>query len=280
LRLAVLQEIAVFGLVSLPQLALLHGVSHKTMSRITRPLFDAGRIAILSTPRALLAPPDVSLSPRLLFGSAPNIYQATKSGLALLAEHGLIEPGQYPRSPKGRAGMFLAHELFISDLRIFLLRSAAQHAGHQLETWHQGESAAMVLGLSANPATIRPDAWCVYRLGLNVLVIAWEADRHTERGDKRWDEKVAGYQSLFESGRLKTLTGYQNARVLTVTLSAARRDWIAEHIAKKARPEIAARFWVAERSVLETADLSAPMWRRPQERALVPLLPPSNLQNP
>jgi hypothetical protein len=244
------------------------------MSRLTRPLFDARMIDVVPVLRGMLAPPDTALSPTLLFGSAPNTYRITKSGLKYLAEQGLIELGQIPTPSTGRSGMFISHELFITDIRIAFLRSAATHAGHCLEAWHQGPSATMGLSTPAKPRTLRPDAWACYRLGEQVLIAIFEADRGTERGNRsnRWDEKIAGYQTLFESGRLKEVTGYQNARVLTITLTAARRDWIAEHIAKKASPELVARFWVAERSVLEAADLSIPLWRHAGSSGLVPLL--------
>jgi len=142
--------------------------------------------------------------------------------------------------------------------------------------WRDGEAAAIGLDRERAPLAVRPDAWFVLRLGRAVLVGLVEVDRGTERGDRRWGEKLDAYAALFAGGRLPAVTGYVNARVLVLTPDARRRDALTGLLAERAQETGAAagvgRFWLAERSVLEGAELTAPAWRRPGCDGLCPLV--------
>ena len=63
-----------------------------------------------------------------------------------------------------------------------------------------------------------------------MLVGLVEVDRGTERGDRRWQEKLEAYAALFAGGSLQAATGYRNARILVVTSDARRRDQLAAFI--------------------------------------------------
>ena len=266
---------------SLPQIARLccpaerQDLSEKSARRQMRALFDAGLVDVLPVSRAALASPETPNDASLLYGSAPNVYALAPAGFDALCQVGLWEKPQKGRAkptygPKN--SLFLAHELAVRDVRVWL-EEAARGEGCELEAWHDSEEAAIDLGRTQAPYWVRPDSWFVLRLPKAVLVSLVEVDRGTERGDKHWREKLAAYEALFASGRLPGVTGYTNARVLVVCPDARRRDGLAALIAGLAAPSLAGRFWLAECSVLEQADLSRPAWRQTGSSLLRPLVP-------
>lgn len=282
----------------------------KSARRHLRALFDAGLVDVLPVSRAALAslnePAHALNDARLLFGSAPNVYAPTRAGLRLLYEAGRIDPEirDRPLPAYGpRNGLFLAHELRVRDMRVWLERCVAS-AGAPAETdlrvdrWRDGSEASICLEGSgqartseqrkrisvAAPRRVSPDAWFVLRLGAaGVLVGLVEVDRGTERGTRHWDEKLAGYAALFAGGpsALKVATGYERARLLVVTPDARRRDHLAECVWQRSRealgvPWLAGRFWLAEEGALLAqgrADLAAPLWRQPGGKTLESIVP-------
>jgi len=261
-----------------------------------RVLFDAGLVDVLPVSRAALAgsrEPDAPNDATLLYGSAPNVYAPTRAGLRLLYEAGRIgwETRDRPLPAYGpRNGLFLAHELIVRDVRVWLERGCRRaEAGAAVIVWRDGTEAAIALGDTAG--RLCPDAWVALRLdgqGAALLCLV-EVDRGTERGTRRWDEKLAAYGALFDGDRaaLRAATGYDKARVLVVTPGVVRRDALAAQIKERSRavyerlPWLAGRFWLAEESVLRAegaVTLSAPLWRQPGGPALVPAVPPAPLE--
>ncbi len=270
---------------SLPQIARLccpterRNLSEKSARRQMRALFDAGLVDVLPVSRAALAPSEAPNDASLLYGSAPNVYAPTAAGLDALCKAGLRD-----REPKGRTkpaygpknSLFLAHELAVRDVRVWL-EEVAREGGYALEAWHDGKDAAIDLVRTQAPYQVRPDAWFVLRLGQAVLVGLVEVDRGTERGDRRWGEKLASYEMLFASGQLPNVTGYVNARVLVITPDIRRRDLLAGLIADRNGTDqvmpIATRCWISSMNVLTLPSLSAERWRQPGSSALRPLVP-------
>jgi hypothetical protein len=273
--------LATYGILTVPQLARLEGVSERTMRGHCRTLFDGEVIDTIVVPRAALAAPEDGNDPALAFGSAPGIFVLSPNGRRAAAELG-IEVVARPASRYGpRNGLFLAHELAVRDFAVWLELTARGYPGHRLAAWRDGTGAWIDLGRTGATRQLRPDAWFVYALGARVLVGLVEIDRGTERGlataAGRWKQKLEGYRELYASGRLKATTGYRNARVLAVASSARRRDSLAEFAARHAPGELAARFWVAHAVDLALPGLSRPVWCRPGSDTLVPLLPPELL---
>ena len=282
-------------LLSLPQLARLACPSQKSARRHLRDLFDAGLVDVIATSRvalAALAEPDAPNDETLLYGSAPNLYVPTRAGLHLLFAAGRIDKAVRDRplpayGPKN--SLFLAHELAIRDVRVWLEGATRIDGGaHRVERWEDGAEAVMDVSeeQSRNKGhnqVVRPDAWFVYRLRPDpkrlVLVGLVEADQGTERGLLRWSEKLLAYAALFASERLREITGYNQARVLVIAPSARRRAHLAallaEQIAAQRLPvDLAGRFWLTERaSVLaQQPGLRNAVWQQPGSEALCPLV--------
>lgn len=260
---------------SLPQLARLvcpsvsEGASKKAAQRHLRVLFDAGLVDVLPVSRAALASAEAPNDASLLYGSAPNIYAPTRQGFELACRAGLADSGAAPRRPLDygpKNGLFLAHELQVRDVRVWLEDCAREHGGdHQVLRWTDGTEAALPYGNGC----ARPDAWFVYQIKARrdgnqpvILVGLVEVDRGTERGERHWSQKVRDYAGLFESGALAQLTGYRNARVLVLTPDVRRRDGLASLIESQEPHSFgASRSWLAARSVLSSQTLSEPAWK-------------------
>lgn len=288
--LGLLETVASFRLVSLPQLVRLGGVtpvsvsptrlSPKATQRAMRALFDAGLVDVIAAPRAALAEPGDANDSSLLFGSAPNVYSPTRAGIKLLDTHGLTDGLDPPPGYGPKNALLLRHELGVRDVRVWLTLAARRSPGQAVKAWHDGPEAVIALGQAQAPKVVRPDAWFVYRLGRQagreaVLVGLLEFDRATERGERRWAEKVAAYRSLFSGPRLREATGYANGRVLVVCPTARRRERLAALIAELAGPALAGRFWLIERTRLEEPGFAPSAWQRPGSQVLQPLVPAS-----
>ena len=276
-RVEILRYLAELRFLSLPQIARLccpagrRDLSEKSARRQMRALFDGRLVDVLPVYRAALAPPGAPNDASLLYGSAPNVYTPTARGLDVLHRAGLAGPSDASRKKPAygpRNSLFLAHELAVRDVRVWL-ELAARGGGHGIERWHDGEEAAIGLDRAQPPLAVRPDAWFVLRLGRSVLVGLVEVDRGTERGDQRWREKLDAYAALFAGGCLPAVTGYVNARVLVVTPNARRRDRLAGTIDEYGGA-LASKFWMAERAILDQSSLYLPQWR---QRANMPLRP-------
>lgn len=260
---------------SLPQIARLccpagrQDLSEKSARRHMRALFDAGLVDVLPVSRAALAPPGAPNDASLLYGSAPNVYALAPRGLEVLHRAGLTEqPNAARKKPTygPKNSLFLAHELAVRDVRVWLELSA-RAGGHEVEQWRDGEEAAIDLGRAQAPLWVRPDAWFVYRLGKTVLVGLVEVDRGTERGGRRWGEKLSAYAALFGGDCLKGATGYVNAHVLVVCPDTRRRDQLSDFIAQ-GDISLKDRFWIADQTALNSLNLAQVPWRRTVDRQL------------
>jgi len=274
-RIRLLRFVADIGLITLPQLARVSSLPPRAVRRQMRYLFDAGLVDLHPVGRCALADPSLPNDQTLLFGSAPNLYSLSDAGARTLREVG-DEQATAPNSRFGpRNTQFLLHLVQLHDVRIWLMRTGSVH--RKLELWHEGKDAWFDLQRSRPPLRCCPDAWFIYRLNGRVLVGLVEVDRGTEKGGLRWKQKLDSYQILFTGDRIKEKTGYAHARVLVLTPDARRRASLAQFIAKEAPAGLAARFWLAERSVLQRPDLGAALWQRPGNPELLPLLPPELL---
>lgn len=280
-KVQMLRYLAEMRFLSLPQLAGLccsaeresaerEDLSRKSARKHLRALFDAGLVSVLPVSRLALAPPNAANDASLLYGSAPNVYAPTTEALQLLLRAGLIEREWAKRPPVAygpKNSLFLAHELQVRDVRVWLEVGAAASGGlQQVLAWKDGADAVIELG-ETSPRRVRPDAWFVYQVRLaedggrpTVLVALAEVDRGTERGERHWGEKLAAYGTLFAGNALKEATGYVNARVLIVTPDAQRRDHLAGLITKTTST-LASKFWLVEQAALGNLGLTLPVWR-------------------
>lgn len=285
-KVQMLRFLAELRFLSLPQLAKLccpserQGLSEKSARRHMRELFDAGLVDVLPVSRAALAPPGTPNDASLLYGSAPNIYAPTSQGFKLLRQAGIVEEEllKHPAPTYGpRNSLFLAHELAVRDVRVWLEEAAQVHGGdHRVLCWRDGNAAAIDLWSKGTTDQVRPDAWFVYNLQFRpspaVVVGLVEVDRGTERGNARWDDKIYSYVTLFSSGQLPDITGYKNARVVVVCPSTQRCAAIAQQIRDKAGAYLDS-FWIGQHDISLNPDLASLVWQRPSSSAKLPFAP-------
>ncbi len=278
-RVEMLRFLADLRFLSLPQIARLccpssrQDLAEKSARRHMRALFDTGLVDVLPVSRAALAPPGTPNGTSLLYGSAPNVYAPTARGLAALVRAGLIgkeEGGRSVPTYGPRNSLFLAHELAVRDVRVWL-EGAARSGRHEIERWYDGGAAAIELPERQPIRFVRPDCWFVYRMDQVVLVGLVEVDRGTERGDRRWQEKIGAYETLCSGGALRAATGYVNARILVVAPNGKRRDQLAEFILT-AGSRVASRFWITEHTELRVPSLVLPVWRYAGDFTMRPLV--------
>ena len=263
--------VGALGFVSLGQLAFAIGLSAKATRRHMRALFDAALVDVVAVSRDALAPSAASRTGAVTGGSAPNFFRLTGAGLRALRDQGFEGIAAAGRAVVPSL-LWTSHAVMVGDAYAWLRRAAREH-GHVVESWRDGVRAEIALGRERPPRTVRPDAWFAYRLGAHTLIGLLEADRGTEKGGRRWGEKLDAYGALFAGDRLRELTGYVGARVIVVAPDARRRDALAAFIRERAPASLARRFWLAEHSVLRQPHLDQGAWRRPLADGLHPLVP-------
>jgi hypothetical protein len=275
-KVAALRHLAERRILSVAQLARLIPAHEKTTRRYMRDLFDASLVDVIPVSRLVLSGSETVSDLSLIHGSAPNLYVATREGKALLFEAGQIDrkcrdtpvPTYGPRN-----SFYLAHELAVQDVAIWLSETCRAHGG-ELGVWHMGGEAAIAL----QHGQLRPDAWFTLELGnllpgkrLTMLV---EVDRGTERGLVRWQEKVQGYRTLFSTpGMLQDRLGQKRARILVTVPDATRRERLASQIREIAGdPALASLFWLIVASELTPSAWQQPLWRCAGRDGLRPIL--------
>jgi hypothetical protein len=252
-----LEYIGECGMLTTEQVVRIAGVSPKSAYNHLRDLHDLGLVGRVAVPYASLAPAGEDGS-SLAWGPGQNVHVPTKAGLAWLRESGRLSPEAAARrvpdfGPKN--ALFLAHELLVRDVRVWLELCARAHGG-SVELWKDGTAAHVGPALA--------DALFVYRLpgGGKVLPCLVEADRGTERGG-RWGRKAEDYAAIRGSQALFEATGGRMAfRLAVVAPEPARRARVAADLAATEVSEIA---WVAVRGDLLEGGLDRPVWQRPGE---------------
>jgi hypothetical protein len=229
--------------------------------------------------------------PQLLQGTAPNLYQLTKTGAQLILENGIVEdiPARPHYGPTN--GVLLRHELALAQAYVWLKSIEATDSAYELEVWRTGSSAVCELetGQSSEQSksyprnkskiVLRPDALVVLRLDEPVLVAAIEIDLATERGvwgKNRWTQKIQAYERLFQGGTLQRVLGYRRGRVLVLCPTESRCNALADLIQAHAPPEFSQRFWFVEQRRLEDSSLYEPCWIQATTREPHPLVPQKN----
>src|SRR5579871_483585 len=85
LKIAILQQVADFEILSLPMLAQLMSLNPKSMRWHCRALYDSGYLNVVAVHRTCLA--DIGCTDTsLIYGSAPNLYTLSRAGSKALVE--------------------------------------------------------------------------------------------------------------------------------------------------------------------------------------------------
>ena len=273
LKVAHLRWIVEYGFLTVPQLAGLMDASLDTTRKHLRDLWDHGLVRRMAVPAAVLADLSAPNVSALAYGSAPFVYSLSPEGakllvgLELVAKEAVRDLPQY--GPKN--WLFLAHELGVRDVRVWLERCRRTHRHQGVTLWRHGQGA--IVGRT------RPDAFLVYALGSRKLAALVEVDRGTERGEKWWADKLARFGEILTGGMFHELTGLKQGRVLVIAPSEARRDAICLLLRSLMERSVVLEraFWIADKSVLEGGDLRARVWVRPDAPGLHPLVAPDLL---
>lgn len=263
MKMEILEVLAECTILSLPQVAQLTDRSLKSTRDHLRDLFDMGLVKLIAVPRVALAGARDRNDHTLLYGRAPNIYTLTREGVKVLSEEELIDPETLAPIPDygPRNSRLIAHELKVRDVRVWLKRLLSTYPSHRLSHFETGT--IIDLNRPEFPRKLLPDAWFIYEFGTRRVVGFVEVDRGTERGTRRWEEKVSGYMSLFSRrDLLKEVTGFELARLLVITPDLNRTARLCELILSLSAP-LAQRTWLAPESALLEASLSAPLWYQP-----------------
>jgi len=281
LKLDLLRKLNEYRFLLGSQTCKLTGLSEQAVRRHMRELFDAELADRAYIPRAAIAEDDEANDISLTHGSDPLSHAISKKGIQELINAGIVGKEALKSQPfdlSSKNWLFLRHEIFIRDIRIWT--ETLKDDGVALRSWRYAYEAEIVISKSQK---FRPDAHCVIDIGERagrpcVLSAFIEADRGTERGLDPWAGKLSAYAALFnDPEKLVEATGFRNARVLVVTTTEARRDWIwrtLEDLCAQAGagPELMERFWIAGKSVLEDETLGEKRWRLPRVDGLWEML--------
>lgn len=269
IKMRLLHYVAECGFLTTRQAALIMGMKRDAVYAHLSALYELDLMDRFIVPYASVAPPGED-GPNIAYGPSENFHRASRLGLRYLLQMGRIsEELESRKLPDygARNSLFLAHEVLVRDVRVWLEMCSRANGGH-VEQWADGTAAHLP------PA--RPDAWFVYGLpNGRALVGLVEADRGTERGPQ-WEWKARDYKEMLAGTTLARATGGNTkARLVIVTQSESRRERIAELLSETS---IAAISFVATQDDIRTGGLERPIWNNPLEPYLVPLVPPHLLE--
>lgn len=273
-KVRLLQFIAENGYLTTFQIAGIAGITYKVAGNDLRDLFHAGLVAKIAVPRIGTEETDDLNDPSLIYGSAPDIYYASRTGLRYLFEADLIDRETARRPPPNYGPSntyFLRHELQVRDVRVWISQLLRAYPDHSLTAWRMGSEAHL------DP--VRPDAWFVYQMPGAALLGFLEIDRGTEI-ERKWQEKGTAYQELLaHPEQVEAVTGKKRGRVLTIVPNEKRRIQLCSYLWEWCEHDAAwaDRFIFATREVMKTPDLTRPLWQVPGRVELLPLVPPDKL---
>jgi len=214
-----------------------------------------------------------------------HIYTIGTEGFKYLAHHGIISITDVPA--RFRAAelkpLFLNHTLFVTDIHATLLL-ASRHSQLQLAEWREGKGIYDDVTFYENGRKIRlpvcPDGFFAIANGArpapnNRLAFALEADRSTTTR-RTFNDKMRAYCQYLEQNRQEKFFGVKWFRVLTLTLTRARADSLAELAADTVPDRLKKFFLFASRenfSLDNPAPIYEAIYRNPKNANPVSLIP-------
>lgn len=274
------------------QVAAFIGMTDQAARKHLRDLFDLGLVRRFGIPPAVLADLSRPNDHRLLGGRAQTVHGLSPEGAKLLVQQHLVEKEEVKDLPDygPRNALFLAHEVGVRDVRVWLQRVKRAYPSHPgVTAWRYGSATTIDLGRDQYPREVRPDAIVIYKTPRANLVGFVEVDRSTERKPTTWEDKFRQYEALYATNRIEELTGQQTGRVIITTPDAQRRDQISGILGALMKGSTVPRdrFWIIQASALTDAthsddaitsppialDLTKDVWRVPGRPVLTPFLP-------
>lgn len=228
---------------------------------------------------------------RLSRAQKPDIYHIAERGIALLLVHGRItdEDAERRRREHELRPATLDHEMNIADVHV-TLELATRAGPMELVTWREGESLRETFDVGVRKVTIQPDAFFQLKdtrrpAGNNSRSFFLEVDRSTmatksRAGSQRFRDKIERYRWFLESGRPFEKYGVQALRIVTITLTSARRDNLRadteKFLAENNLVKLGKFFLfgsLTDISFAEPQGVFAPVFFRPNHQKPYPLFP-------
>jgi hypothetical protein len=270
----ILKLIYDYRLLRIPHIEALTGRTYTRVHRRLKGLYDAGYLKRRSAPQT------------------KDIYHMGRKGLALLLSDGRITEEEALR--RGREHELrpqtLEHEMMIADIHV-MLELATREGPSDLMSWREGEDTRDSFDVSEHGVprrvVIAPDAFFQLKdTRLNaVRSFFLEADRSTmvnipRPGSQRFRDKIDRYRWFIQADRPLQRYGASAVRVLTVTLTPARRDnlcsdadtFLLEHDAPRLRKSFLYGS-LKDVSIERPESILAPIFRRPGSDKPFPLFP-------
>ncbi len=191
-----------------------------------------------------------------------HIYSIGSQGFKCLAYNGSIHLAAVPSRLRTNElkPLFLSHTLLVTDIHATLLL-ASRTSPIQLTDWREGKGIYDAVTFYENGRKIRlpvcPDGFfsiTARQTASNQLAFALEADRSTTTR-RTFDDKMKAYSQYLQQNRQQKMYGVKWFRVVTVTLTQARADSLAE-LARETVPDRLQKFFLF--TSRETFSLEAP----------------------
>lgn len=163
---------------------------------------------------------------------------------------------------------FLDHAIMISDFRLALVLAIKNNPQLELARWRQGKELRDYVKLAGKKKAIAPDAFFTIKQAGKPFNFFLEADRSTMTLD-RILQKIAAYWRWKEEEKHKQKFNIDRFRVLTITISEARKDNI-----RKIAPQGISRpagyplfLFTSEKNYNygEPATILKPIWQSPTD---------------
>lgn len=214
-----------------------------------------------------------------------HIYTIGTAGFQHLAHHGIISIDDVPARFRANElkPLFLSHTLFVSDIHATLLL-ASRNSHLQLAEWYEGKDIYDDVTFYDGGRKVRlpvcPDGFFTLKNTnrpepANRLSFALEADRSTTTR-RTFDDKLRAYCAYLEQKKQEKKFNVRWFRILTVTLTKARADSLAE-LASDTVPDQLQKFFLFTSRENFSLDNPSPIYeainRTPKDEKTVSLVP-------
>jgi len=217
----IIQQVADFRLLDTKLIAALHPeISTRGLQRRLQKLFHAG---FLDRPAHQFAyfKPSGCLVYALGREGAKMAYADRRHSVNWSEKNRQIQPN------------FMEHCLMVSRFGVALMLAMAKKQESSLSAW-QKEGTVDYVFVNGRKIPLRPDAFFTLEDKGDLLHFFLEADRSSMTLD-RFARKIQAYWQWWRGNRQEKLLGISRFRVLTITISEARRDHLRQ-ISRQADP--------------------------------------------
>jgi hypothetical protein len=162
-----------------------------------------------------------------------HLFHIGQAGIALLLSHGLISDEDAERRRREHELKNLEHEQMIAGIHVMLLLATREKPFELLE-WLEGQAVRdSFVAPTGERINITSDAFFHLQDSQSRRGFFLEADQSTmpakqRQGSERFLDKIERYRWLIHCGRHVERYGVKSVRMVTLCLTAQRRDSLAE----------------------------------------------------